>query len=283
VWRSLLVGMLWMPLWAVAQEVQFSAGIESFRWEEFDRVDGHSLLQETGKRHFFGVKSDMAVSPVLYFGGGARLFSGVVDYDGETQLAVPAFSRTKYQGWNIEADFSRLLLPVEMTKSDRTLWITMGLGHERWVRDIRDGETIYGDPVAGYVEEYAISYARLGTKYADGDKWSLSGGIKYPIHAEESIGFGRFGYDDPELEPEGVLSFYTTLVYQLSPSWSIDMRYDSYRFERSAIRFLTKDGTRVKDIGTIGVCEPDDPVKDLCVMQPQSHQDTLSLMMTMRF
>ena len=73
------------------------AGFENFGWEEFDD-DGSKLLKESGTRYalsgFLG--NTLRAKKNLIYRAEAKLYFGTVDYEGQTQDGVPAFSDTHY-------------------------------------------------------------------------------------------------------------------------------------------------------------------------------------------
>ena len=267
-WRSFFIILLWIPLLACAEDVRFSYGIEQFYWEEFDHADGHSLLVESGLRHVMGISGERALSPTWRTGALVRFYTADIDYDGETQKHVPAYATTEYRGWNIEVDVNRVLSSQGGGEIDDTWLLALALGYDRWSRNILDGKTIYGNPTAGYLEEYGVSYIRIGTEYTRGNEWLLTGGVKYPFQIEERVGYSRFGYDDPTLHPKGALSLYGSVGYSFTPRWSLDIRYDSYRFNRSDIESLSIDGVSVDGE---------------YVAQPRSYQDSVMLMLSFKY
>ena len=75
-----------------------NAGVESFRWKEFS--GGQRLLSETGPRLTVGIMLDHLLQgdQTNPYSAEARVYLGVVDYDGQTQDGVPAQTDVDYFG-----------------------------------------------------------------------------------------------------------------------------------------------------------------------------------------
>lgn len=229
------------------------AGMEFFNWKEFDSR-GRRLLSENGLRYLLSVENQGTlqfldnVSYQLRWRG----YLGDVDYDGQTQPGSIFVSTTvSYTGWNIEAtaryhfqSFQSRVQPA----------VTGAIGLDSWSRHLRDSTDALDGPVTGGTENYEILYSRIGLQLQrPGNFWHsiLDIGIKYPFKTDEK-------QEDLNLslEPDGHTSLY--INYRLTSDnrqgghHFIALVYDSYRFDASRV------------------------VKGF--YQPESHQDTFSLM-----
>ncbi len=277
VWRRVVFLILLLPSLGHANGLKFSYGLENFRWEEFDIGNGgSSLLTETGWRHVLQVNSAGAASSFWDYDFTLRGYLGQVDYDGRTQDGVPVTSDTDYLGSNLELAFLRYISGDRSSRWGSQWLLELGLGYDGWRRELLGGTDATGRSTVGYTEDYRISYSRLGAVYRNGGGWQFRGGMKYPFNSREMVRFSDFGYDDPELEPKGELSYYAALAYQVTPALSLDLSYDSYRFGQSDWRFLTVNGVSVDDGD--GICGNAE-----CVAQPESHQDTVTLTLNLHF
>jgi len=256
-----------MPRMATAVPFDFGAkaGWESFRWKEVD-VNGKRLLEETGPRFTINAFLGNTMRPVTGFiyNVDARMYLGVVDYDGQTQDGVPAESDTYYSGFMLEGTSGVRLGPAVGTFA----WDIIGkLGFDTWTRRIDDTTDAIGRRVSGARERYLILNMRLGT----GPIWRVSGwtgrfiaGAKYPLWTSEYLDSADSGLDENlTLEPEGQLSAFVEFSNRIRLSkkvhLQVDAYYDSYRFGRSD-RVLTTSG---------GI-----PV---LVWQPESTQDVIGV------
>ena len=80
-----------------------NAGVESFRWKEFS--GGQRLLSESGPRLAVGLMLDhlLSAEQTNPYALEARVYLGVIDYDGQTQEGVPAQTDVDYFGVSAEA------------------------------------------------------------------------------------------------------------------------------------------------------------------------------------
>lgn len=253
---------------AKKDSVAFSIGIESFQWKEFG-TDGGQLLKESGPRFTFGARVDNFLQsnvPVIY-GIDGKLYLGQVDYDGQTQSGIPASTDTDYFGFNIEAMAGRRY------HGTTTVDIVAAVGLDTWVRDLKNGTTITGQPTVGVEEEYFILYGRLGPGFlfrGASVTTYLQFGVKYPFYTDEHVNLSAIGFDnDVDLEPGKDISGY--LVLRLQPAhpsgrsqFSFKLYYDSFRFDRSSTEIVTTSNPFACDGAS--VCG---------VLQPESEMDVL--------
>lgn len=250
VWAVL--GVLALLPRAEATEIDVSAGTESFVWEEF-ADSGSKLLDETGWRYFVAVEGTNSINRAWDSDFSIRLYSGTVDYDGQTMNGVPVKTDTDYNGSNFELGFTRYTAGRRDLASGEWL-IRFAVGTDRWRRGLQDSHDANGNAVSGYAEYYLANYARLGATYRIEGSWEAGFGAKAPFFIAEEA---TIGSTDVSLNPEGQLSLYAHLLVPITAQWRIGLNYDSYRFAKS---------------------DPDNGY-----YQPESTQDTLGASVHYRF
>lgn len=233
---------------------------EQFRWQEFDE-QGTRLLSEHGLR--YGVAASLhnfaREDTGVLFAVTLRGYVGTVDYDGQDTSRRFVGTRTSYGGYGLEAGGGYRLAGPSMPLA---VDLTAGLGLDRWERDIRGGTNAAGFTVAGFVEDYTITYLRLGLGLALA-AGALPGhfgvGFRLPLITDEDVVVSG---QTIELEPGRKGSTFFTYKVSLAPDRDgepfgtyLRISYDSYRFTRSASR----------------------PVGSLAVWQPESDMDVLGV------
>ena len=251
-WRKLLLVLLWIPLISVAEEIQFSAGIESFQWEEFDN-NGRKLLREAGVRYVAEAVGEKGVGQNLAMDFRGRLYSGDVDYDGETLGGKPVTTDTGYNGYRLEMGLTHITA-IHLNQSNDEWRHRIAFGVDSWSRDLQDSALSDGTPVTGYEEQYTATYVTVGATYVRNMAWALRLGAKLPFFTTEKLKLGGL---DLTLHPEGQLSLFAGVDIPINAQWQIDLRYDSYRFAQSDPQFGYQ--------------------------QPESHQTTFGAAVSYRF
>jgi hypothetical protein len=238
-----------------ATEWMMQAGIEDFRWREFE--GGTRLLEESGTRYSLGIGLESPMSPdsLTVFNAEGKLYFGTVDYDGQacnvlTGVCVPSASETDYDGIMAEASVSR-----RYPKDQGGAFEVFGaVGIDSWTREIKS--TAFA---SGGWEDWTVFYGRAGAGWRTG-AYALRAGVKLPLAVDEATDLGI------DLEPKGraslFLGFMATVHDSPRQSWSINAFYDSYRFAES---------DHVLVWTNLGLLE---------VWQPESHQDVLGLQLT---
>ena len=224
-----------------------NAGVESFRWEEFS--GGQRLLSETGPRLTVGFMLDRLLQDdqINPYAVEARLYLGVVDYDGQTQSGVSAQTDVDYFGFNAEVLGG--LRPK--TKNGWQMDLLGGLGVDTWTRELQNGVTANGSVALGYREDYFIIYGKLGPGFlmnSGAGRGYFQFGIKYPLFTYERVYLSSIGYDnDVELAPGKRLSGFAK--WQMNwgraadkPRFGVSVYYDSFRFSASASKTVTAAG-----------------------------------------
>jgi hypothetical protein len=248
-------------------EFRVSAGSESFLWEEFD-INGVKLLDESGFRHFVAFDSDSRLNRYWQSDFGGRVYSGTVEYSGQTQSGRQTEpTDTDYDGVQLEIGFSYFPEPDGMYRTGRS-GVRMAVGVDSWRRGIHDSWTV-GSPAVltpGYVENYTTVYGRLGAHYSGEGGWGFNVGAKYPLRTTETIGLEAVGFDsDVTLNPQGRFTLYADVGMRFSRSWGAQLYYDSYHFAES-------DPEPVQSGGATYL-----------VWQPESRQETLGFKVSFTF
>jgi hypothetical protein len=213
---------------AMATEIEVAAGVEYFQWEEFSD-GGRKYLDETGPRTFIEVGGINQLDTHWLVDFGLRLYSGTVDYDGETMGGRPVQTQTDYNGARAELGYTRRV--TDGTTPESGLWLVrFGLGIDQWRRGLQDTALSDGTPVSGYVERYTSSYAKLGAIYRREGSFGAGVGAKAPLYTAEKV---ELGGSTLTLNPEGQLSLFADLEIPVSVHWLVTLRYDSYRFAKS--------------------------------------------------
>jgi len=218
--------LLLLPQLGWAMDFRISGGSESFTWGEYD-TNGNKILDETGLRHFIAFDADSWIDSQWQSDFGGRVYSGTVDYDGQTQSGTAVTTDTDYDGIQFEAGFN--YYPETAGQLDRNsgrLGIRMAVGADNWRRSILGS--------GGYMENYSGTYGRVGAHFGGAGFWSFNLGVKYPFAVSESVGLKDIGYaSDVTLHPQGRFSVYGDLSLRFSRSWGMSLYYDSYRFAKS--------------------------------------------------
>lgn len=235
---------------AMGAVLEVAGGVEYFQWQEF-RDSGSLLLEETGPRYFIEVAGTNDLDAAWQVDFGGRLYSGRVEYDGQTMSGIPVTTDTDYNGARAELGFVR---NIDAGAVDALWQLRFALGLEQWRRNLRDTTLPDATPVSGYVERYYTSFARLGVSYHQRGAWSLGAGVKAPFNTREEVDVGTATVT---LKPEGQLSLFAGAEVAIAPAMSVRVDYDSYRFARS------------------------DPQAGY--YQPESRQDTLGIALLYRF
>ncbi len=261
-----------------AADWHMSLGGEYFTWHE-NEVGGREVVEETGPRFFIEIggreepgSGDILTSFITRFYGAKVL------YDGETTGAgapVPVFSDSIYAGWATELKFDVLLTDSFHVKGEQSDWyLSTAIGYEEWLRDIKDAHVPGMGTISGYPEVYQVPYVKLGLNYYVIKSTNFNLGIKYPLVVNEEVGLTSQGFTNPILSPEPQPSLYASVIFRLSKSIGLHFFYDSYYFKASPQEILyDANGTMVTD-------SSGDAVR---VYQPESHQDSVGVLVSIHF
>ena len=210
---------------------ELNAGIEMFRWQEFED-NGSRLLTEFGPRLFFLAAINNTDRPRNGFIYEAILkgYTGNVDYDGQDSDGIFTSSKTIYSGFALELNGGlRITDNVDFD-------MLAGLGINVWRRDIKDEQNAQGGLVSGIVEDYNIQYLTLAVglpqRLANADGY-LKVGLKSPFSTTEDV--ERFNVRlSPGKKLSGIISYKLTFnANQNNLISSIMFYYDGFRFSKS--------------------------------------------------
>ena len=208
-------------------------GVENYRWQEYDS-SGPRLLTEQGPRLVASGVFDNAGRRTsgIFFAGTIKGYVGSVDYDGQDGTGRYTASTTNYLGWGAGIDGAyRLRRGRPGSKID----IRVGLGYEGWRRDISSSVNSIGQPVGGVVENYEMSFGRIGVRLplaTTSNRGYLQLGLKRPLTVTEHVTIGGLPVT---LEPRPEWSFYASYLipYGTDETRYLRFYYDSVRFGES--------------------------------------------------
>ncbi len=222
-----LLPMMIVSSTALATQVELGAGIEQFQWEEF-ADGGGKLLRESGPRYFVEVKGTNRVDHRWWQDFTCRLYSGTVNYDGQTMAAVPLKIDTDYSGIRAEVGFNYLTRQARDDLTQGDWFVRFGVGIDSWRRVLNDGVAADDTFVAGYSERYLVSYATVAGQYL-GSGWRGGIGVMAPYYVDEEVSLSS----GTSLHPSGQLSLFANTEFYLAAQWSLVLEYNSYRFAKS--------------------------------------------------
>lgn len=211
----------------LATQVELGGGMEWYQWEEFDD-NGRKLLSETGPRYFIEVKGTNRVEKHWWQDFSCRLYSGTVDYDGETMSGTPITTNTDYSGLRAEIGFSYLAERSKSATVGGDWLLRFAVGIDSWRRGLLDTTTSGGTPVSGYSENYVASYASVAGQYL-GNGWRGGIGVMAPYYVEEKVSI----ISGDTFHPAGQLSPFANVEFFVEKHWSVVLEYDTYRFAKS--------------------------------------------------
>jgi hypothetical protein len=246
-------------------EVGMSLGVEYFSLGEHLQDQG-DLVDEAGPRYMMGVHwhQDRHEGWIGRYEG--ELYTGNVDYDGQTQLGEPFQATTQYLGTSHEGSLAR----AWALQNHHRIEVRGSLGLEWFRRSIVNGGG--GDQK----EDFQILFTRLGLGYSAPPLhgFSVDGGIKYPVRVQENAHLESLGLaSNPTLRPKGRMSLYASMEYRFYRELRLRLYYDSYRFD-------TSDAVTALAETTIGTCT----AGSLCsIIQPETRIDRLGIALRTAF
>lgn len=212
----------------LATQMELGGGVEFFQWEEF-ADNGGKILSETGPRYFIELKGTNRVEKHWWQDFSCRLYSGTVNYDGETMTGIPITTNTDYNGIRAEAGFNYLTERRKSELTDGDWLIRFAVGVDSWRRGLQD--TMAGStPVSGYSERYIVSYATVAGQYL-GSGWRAGLGVMAPYYVTEDVSI----ISGANLNPSGQLSPFANVEFFIESRWSIMLEYETYRFAKSDV------------------------------------------------
>jgi hypothetical protein len=127
--------------------------IDYFHWHE--SMGGQNFVTENGPLATIGYLRQVGSERFR-----AEFFAGSVRYSGFAQFSngdlEPLTSTTNYTG--LRGEYDVLYDPVSWPRST----LVFGVGTRFWFRDLPDGKSASGAPVAGYLETWWTSYPYIG-------------------------------------------------------------------------------------------------------------------------
>lgn len=238
-------------------DTELSAGIEMFRWQEFDN-SGTRLLTESGPRLFFSanINNNYRTQGGFIYEASVRAYTGNVDYDGQDSSGIFTSSETTYSGFGLE--FNGGLRVIDAINFD----VLAGVGINAWQREIKDNRNALGSPVSGIVEDYDIQYLTLAVglphKFKNINSY-LKAGLKRPFLTNEDV--ANFNVTlSPGEKISGFISYQLTLdESKQNLISSIMFYYDSFRFGESPAKLTVVNSQPVQ------------------VLQPKSNLDVIGV------
>jgi hypothetical protein len=214
----LLPVLLVLPEIARAQ-LTLSGGIEMLNWDE----DTSPAVSESGPMLAFRVAYTQQADSGFLLGYRGRIWAGTADYTGSTLFGnTPITGTTGYRGIDneVQARFRSQL------KNNYRRDFLASLGLDLWTRELSSIQS----------EDYTVIYARAGFEVdsVSPQTWLFALGLKYPLWVREDAHLTSIGFDrNPELNPDGKVSFYGQAGYRLNRKWNVVGYFDSYRFSES--------------------------------------------------
>lgn len=215
--RLLIVLPMIVPVNVLA-DASIDLGVEQFRWRE----KGFGVTED-GQRLSLGAGWQQEGHRGLGYAG--RVYSGAVDYSGQTWDRQPLQTHSDYLGWRHEI---RWFYRPEAAPGGFALEPILAVGYEGWMRKIRAAGA-----AVGVREDYEVAFVRAGVT-ATRSGWSLAGGIKQPWWARESSHLKNAGFsNDVTFSLRGRTTLYAEIACRLTPHWRLAAGYDGYRFKQS--------------------------------------------------
>ncbi len=227
---------------AIARDDEFAlqAGVEKFRWQEFN--NGSRILEERGT--LFNIGATLSTfrrsDPGTLYNLNGRLYLGQVDYDGQacniiSNNCIPSKTHTNYNGLQGEG------LAGYHFGDQFGFDLLGGAGIDNWIREIKDTAT-----AGGAIEDYVIFYAKLGAGLSiNSEQWAyrFHAGIKYPFLTYEHSDAADNGVDlTPGKRVSGFAKFDAEFGAKNQPHFGLTIFYDSYRFGMSPRESVTIQG-----------------------------------------
>lgn len=164
---------------------------------------------------------------------------GTTDYTGGTQSGIPGTSEADDRVARIEINWG-LVAPLDAG----TFTADIGFGVRDWDQDLKDGQTIHGDPMLGYERGHRYQYIPIGLgwqSHAQGRswRWHIGGGYQYVTSGEARADIGggttRFSMNDGYgARFNAGITWYEVLV----PRLGFDLYAQRWDFDRSSIEAI---------------------------------------------
>ena len=191
--------ILLLPAQLLAEPTRFEIGVGllDFDYVEYDDnnvfLDGESGLIP-------GVIAKVKTDDRIYYEWEGSVYYNTIEYDGQTQGGAPV--KTDSDALVIDTHFK---VGVKLAPAyGRNQKIYAGLGYRYWYRNIRSGQDIFGNPVAGLLEEYSWYYGLVGYEVYFAASSSVNVGFDLRLNkmfsAKLDVDFLGFnGFDNSEL------------------------------------------------------------------------------------
>ena len=240
----------WYSTPATAQEhaselnKELNAGIEIFRWQEFD-AGGTRLLTESGPRLFIAaaINNTDNVKQGFFYEAIARGYTGNVDYDGQDSNGIFTSSRTTYSGFGLQLNGGfRVIGRIDVD-------MLAGVGLDTWRREIKDDENALGNVVSGITEDYSIQYITLAMglpqRFSNAEGY-LKIGLKRPFSTNEDV--DDFNVSLSPGKKLSAIASYKVIFDENGKNLisSIMFYYDSFRFSKSQDKVTVVGGVPIQ-------------------------------------
>ncbi|MDH5369086.1 MAG: hypothetical protein OEW99_03620 [Gammaproteobacteria bacterium] len=178
-------------------EYHFGGGLIKFEYTEYD--DNNVFLDgETGFIPGIVLKRKQNYQR-LYTEIAGQLNGNTIEYDGQTQSGTPL--KTDSDAIIFDTHFK---LGIHFSAA-RNHGPYLGIGYRYWLRNIRSGYDINGNPVAGLLEHYHWNYGLLGyaATFNVSENVNLGFDLRHTqmINGKMDINFlGYCGYDNAQVD-----------------------------------------------------------------------------------
>ena len=226
----LLVGQVAAAERAGKGTAAIALGLEYFRWQEF-LSNGQRLLTEQGPRAVLRLDYDAGARLpqryILRF--RAKAYAGLVDYNGQDSNGYFVASDTDYRGLQgeLQVGLRRQL------SAQRSLALMTAVGADVWRRRIADSSNSLAQPVSGFLEDYRLTFARIGlaSEHRQGRYLTTFAlGLRRSLSVDEDITISAQAL---RLHPGRNWSAYAGMTFQ-SGRRQIEISYEGLRFDPSA-------------------------------------------------
>lgn len=177
---------------------EIGTGLIDFDYVEYDAnnvfLDGESGLIP-------GVIMKLKTDTKVYFGWEGGLYYNKIKYDGQTQGGTPV--KTNSDAFIADTHFKVGGNIIHLSGVEQQIYL--GTGYRYWYRNIRSGQDILGNPVAGLLEEYRWYYGLLGYAVHFNASNNVNIGFDFRLtkmfNAKLDVDFLGFGgFDDTTLD-----------------------------------------------------------------------------------
>ena len=226
-------------------EYHFGAALMQFNYDEYN--DNNVFLD--GESGFIpGVVLTRKQSHANYYSEWVgQLYGNTIEYDGQTQSGTSLTTRSDAVIFD-----THFKLGIQFSEvQDHGVYA--GLGYRYWMRNIRSGHDIYGNPVAGLLEHYYWLYGLLGytANYTVNKNVKVGFDIRHTqmINAKMDIDFlGYCGYDNASVNLGNESGTRFAVPFQIkmnNSSLIVSPYYEIIDIGKSNTILLTRNGSLV--------------------------------------